>query len=117
MDFAVNVYPMDLTQEQIDQCNAYVLKLACLPPNITHKELKHIIEETNALFYHIPKSLTTYKNLKYTFLSFEIKDIAKKAYKTYYSLKGICLHWVHPDILLCFFCAVLNHQSKNCNLN
>ena len=117
MDYSVKVYLMDLDQEWYELRQSYTLKLACLPSNTTHKDLKHVIQEISAMVYHIPKSPAIYKNLKFAFLSFESEEMAKKAYDTYYSLKGMHLHWVHPETPLCYLYVAPNHHSNKYNLN
>src|ERR1043165_1981331 len=118
MDYLVKVFPMDLTKEQLELRDSYTLKLACLPPNTTHKDLEHVIEETSAATCVIPKSNDlSYRNLKFAYIGFKDEESAQKAYNTYYSLKGMRLHWVHPETPLCFLCAAPNHRSNNCNLN
>ncbi len=116
MDYFVRVYPMNLNNDQLEARSAYTLKLTGFPFNTTHKELEHIIIESDAMSCFIPKASRSYKNMRYAYVSFISEEAAKKAFdfEKIYAIKGSRLFWVHPRTPTCFKCASPQHQTKDC---
>ena len=114
MDFRVRLYPLNLTEEEKDEREAYCLKLTGLPVGTTHLDMNDIIDKTKAKSCFIPKSRDTYRNLNYAFLTFISEEEAHEAYLMSFKLRNKILYWNHPEVANCTHCGNPDHRSDKC---
>ncbi len=88
MNFSVRVHPLNLSSADIEERNAYTLKLSGLPRGSTQFDLDFIIQDTNAKSYYIPRSAKSYAPLPFALLQFDSDDRAHTAYDKSFFIKG-----------------------------
>jgi hypothetical protein len=114
LDFRARVYPLDLSDEQLEHRNAFSCKLTGLPFNTSANDLQEIISQSKAKSCFIPRSTINYRPMNYAFLQFNSARDVEKAIQHQIKLNGQVLYWCPALETHCRRCGDPSHKSSQC---
>src|ERR1043165_75643 len=112
----VRIEPAQMSNEEREIREAYVMKLTNLPFGVTAYDLKTLIEAVKAKTCLLPRTRGNYTRLRYAYMSFANEDDMQNAITSteQYEIKGNRLYWVDAEAKVCHKCASPDHLIKNC---
>ena len=113
---SVRIFPAENFETHLGERNHYTLKLLNLPFNTTAFDLHNVLETFNGRTCFIPRGRTSYKRLRYAFVSFENEKDYNAALncKSSILMDNFQLTWAKTDTSTCQICTNPNHKAANC---
>ena len=117
-DFAVRIYPLGLTEDQLETRHKFAIRLIGLPPNTTYGDLKPIVYATGAKATHHPRSADpSYRNKNFIYLFFETENDLNRARDQHFNVNNKAVFWQVVEERKCNICASKEHIAKQCPNN
>ncbi len=112
INFSVHMHSLNLSVDEMEERNAYILKLSDLPRDTTQLDLDFIIQDINAKSCYIPRLAKSYAPLLFALLQFDSNNRVHAAYDKSFTIKGRKLYWSVSGLSHYFTCGNLDHQSN-----
>src|SRR5688572_4224399 len=112
---SVRIIPLKATEEERNLRKQYFLKLAGFKSGTKARDLYHVIKDTQAKSFYIPRHPGTYRMANYGFMAFNSEQDVIAASKKFYEYEGTKLFWGTASMKTCFACGSPEHMIKACN--